>query len=160
MNTRDEILSWLKDAYAMERGVVQNLKGHASSADDFPSLKAGMEAHRAQSETHAERIRACIEQLGDDVSALKTAVANVMGFSTGIANAPAKDTIVKNVLSDIAAEHFEVACYRSLISAAEAAGETTVVAACQANLAEDQEMARTLEQELPAITRAYLAKAA
>jgi ferritin-like metal-binding protein YciE len=76
----------------------------------------------------------------------------LQGMSTGAA----EDELVKNALSDYAAEQFEVASYRSLIAAAEELGDQETVSACQENLREDEEMARWLEQQLPAVTQAFL----
>lgn len=51
------------------------------------------------------------------------------------------DEVVKGSLAGYTFEHMEIASYKILIAAAEAAGETEVVAVCQANLAEEVAMA-------------------
>ena len=74
-------------------------------------------------------------------SALSALFGQVQSVSTGLFS----DELMKNALSDYAAEQFEIACYRSLVVAAEELGDARVAALCRANLQEDEAMARWLE---------------
>jgi ferritin-like metal-binding protein YciE len=65
---------------------------------------------------------------------------------------------VKNALSDFGAEQFEVACYRALTAAVTELAEANVARLCSENMKEDGEMARWLDQQLPAVVRQALTK--
>lgn len=76
-----------------------------------------------------------------------------MGKVQGLSTGAAADEVVKDGLADFAAENFEIASYTALIAAAEQLGDRETVATCNQILREEQEMARWLEQNLPATTR-------
>ena len=80
----------------------------------------------------------------------------VSGFFQGRSTGASPDELVKNGLSDYAAEHFEIASYRALITAARLLGENQVVQVCESILRDEQEMANWLEQTLPTIVQEYL----
>ncbi len=63
---------------------------------------------------------------------------------------------MKNFLSDYAAEHFEIACYTSLIAAAEELGHPQIAAICRDILRDEEAMAQWLKENIPEITRLYL----
>jgi len=156
MAHKDFVVKWLNDAYAMENALVQVLENHAKDAQDHPQVQSRLQEHLETTRRHADRVKECIEHLGGDTSSLKTGMANIMGTLQGMSTGPAEDELVKNALSDYAAEQFEVASYRALITAAEELGDQETVRACQENLREDEEMARWLEQQLPTVVEEFL----
>ncbi|PYQ56668.1 MAG: hypothetical protein DMF53_24785, partial [Acidobacteria bacterium] len=89
-------------------------------------------------------------------STVKTALGAVSGFFQGRSTGASPDELVKNALSDYAAEHFEIASYRALITAARLLGENQVVQVCEAILRDEQDMANWLEQNLPNVVQEYL----
>ena len=64
----------------------------------------------------------------------------------------AKDDLIKNTLHDYGTEHFEIACYTSLIAAAENLGDQETAQVCQEILRDDQAMADFLFQQIPLAT--------
>lgn len=148
----EELLNaWLKDAYSMEMGLVPVLENHAKDAKNFPEVRARNEQHIQETKRHAQLVKSCIERRGESVSSLKTAVGGIVGTMQSVMTSPFKDEVVKNCLSDYAAESFEVACYRALIAAAEAVGDRQTAQVCQQILQEDEAMARWIEQNLPTV---------
>jgi ferritin-like metal-binding protein YciE len=101
-------------------------------------------------------VEQCIARLGGSTSTLKTALGTVSGFFQGRSTGAAPDELVKNALSDYAAEHFEIACYRALIVAARALGINDVVQICEQILRDEEDMARWLESHLPTTVQEYL----
>ncbi len=152
------VLSWLKDAHALEVGALPTLKAHLSAAENYPELHGKLQQHLEETQRHAELVEGCIGRLGGKPAALKETVSSAVGKVTGIANLPAKDTVVKNALGDYAAENFEIACYNSLIAGAEALGDQETVAACQQILRDEEEMAIWLAKHIPTLTVQYLAE--
>jgi ferritin-like metal-binding protein YciE len=153
---RETLIGWLNDAYAMEKGLVQVLENHADDVKDRPEMYRKIAQHLEQTRMHAERVRECVERLGGSVSTVKTAMGAVSGFFQGRSTGVSPDELVKNALSDYAAEHFEIASYKALIVAARLLGENQVVQVCETILRDEQDMANWLEQNLPNVVQEYL----
>ena len=66
------------------------------------------------------------------------------------------DEIVKGSISGYVFEQFEIACYTSLLAAAEKAGDTASIPAIEAILAEEREMADWLIKHIPQTTEQFL----
>lgn len=153
---KETLLSWLNDAYSMEKGLVQVLENHAKDAKDHPEAHRKISEHLEVTRRHADMVEQCIARLGGSTSTLKTAMGTVSGFVQGRSTGAAPDELVKNALSDYAAEHFEIACYRALIVAARALGINDVVQICEQILRDEEDMARWLEKQLPITVQEYL----
>jgi ferritin-like metal-binding protein YciE len=111
----------------------------------------GLPTEREQAE-----VEECIQRLGGDTSSVKAGMSKITGTLQGMSTGAAEDELVKNAISDYAGEQFEVASYRALVAAAEEIGDEETVRVCRENLREDEEMARWLEQQLPAVTQEFL----
>lgn len=154
------VLSWLRDAHAMEVGAIPTLRDHASAAKNYPDVQAKLNEHAEATRRHADLVEGCTKRLGSHPSALKEAVGIVMGKVTGVANLSTKDTVVKNALGDYAAENFEIACYKSLIAAAEKIGDHETADVCKRILRDEEEMAGWLGGHIPTITQEFLTEQA
>ena len=156
MTEQQAVLSWLKDAHSMETGGLPTLRDHAETAEDYAEMQAKLSQHASATRRHAELIEGCIKRLGGRPAALKEAVGTAVGKVTGLANLPAKDTVVKNALGDHAAENFEIACYTSLIAAAERVGDHETADVCKQILRDEEEMADWLKGYIPTLTQTFL----
>lgn len=156
MDTKDTIVAWLRDAYAMEQGLVPVLNNHAKDAEDQPEVRARIERHVSETDNHAERVRQCLAELGEQPSLLKSATGKLAGLIQAPMSSMARDEGVKNILTDYAAEHFEAACYRALANAARSAGYPRIADVCTEILAEELAMAQWLESQLPKAVEAHL----
>ena len=156
MNSKDTFIDWLRDAYAIEKALVDTLRKHAADAKEYPDIQKPIEDHLKVTENHAEDIEALLEDLGADKSGLKTAMARFSGLVTGVPNSLSDDTLVKNALAEYASENLEIACYTSLIAAAQELGLEDAAATLESILADEQEMADFLIATIPEITTGYL----
>jgi ferritin-like metal-binding protein YciE len=109
---------------------------------------------------HAQLVRESLQRLGSDVSSVKSGFASVMGTVESFSTKFFGDELLKNMLMDHASEHFEIACYRALIEAANQAGEPEIAKTCTAILTEEENMAEWLRQNLGVVTRNVLARTA
>jgi ferritin-like metal-binding protein YciE len=154
------IIAWLNDAYAMENSLINTLEGHAKDAKSMPQLNARIQQHIEETRRHAELVKGCIERLGGDTSTLKTGMAKMMGamqgVSTSVMGAKEDDTLVKNGLADYSAEQFEVASYKALMVAAQAAGDQGTALVAEEIMREDAAMAQWLDQNLPMVVEQTL----
>jgi ferritin-like metal-binding protein YciE len=157
---RETLISWLNDAYSMERGIVPVLENHVKDADRLPEVQNRLRAHLEQTKRQGDQVKMLVERLGGSTSAVKTTMGTVAGFFQGMSTGAAPDELVKNALADYSTEHFEIACYRALIAGAQALGETEVVRVCEQILREEEEMARWLESQLPQLVQLYLGQEA
>jgi ferritin-like metal-binding protein YciE len=155
-NLRDTLSTWLKDAYAMEQGIEEILEKQIGQFDEMPEAQAKVRQHLELTRDQAERVRGCVEMLGDDVSRVKSGMANVLGAVQGMSTGMANDKMVKNVMGNYAIEHFEIASYRILATAAREMGHEDIAMICDGIMREEQEMAQWLEQSLPLVTRTHL----
>lgn len=155
-NLRDTLSTWLKDAYAMEQGIAEILERQIDQFEDMPEAQMKIRQHLELTRDQAERVRECVERLGDDVSRVKSGMANVLGAVQGMSTALANDKMVKNSMGNYAIEHFEIASYMILVTAAREMGYEEIAMVCEGILGEEQEMAQWVEQSLPLVTRAHL----
>ena len=160
MSQQKRILTWLNDAYAMEIEGATTLEMHADAAGSYPEVQARLRRHAEQTRHHAERVKSCARRLGGQPSSAREAVGTVLGTVRGVATRAAKDTVVKNVLADCASERFEVACYTSLIAAAEQDGDLVTAQVCRDILQEEEAMSAFLEAQVGDVTRQFLAEQA
>lgn len=160
MTQRDQLIAWLNDAYSMELGLIPVLKNHAKDAEEHPEVRDRDLQHAEETERHAEMVKECIESLDGSVSTLKAGLGSLSGLMNSVATGPFKDELVKNFLSDYAAEHFEIACYEALVVTAEECGEQHVADVCRQILQDEESMANWIEEHLPQAIRAHLGKQA
>lgn len=152
------LLAWLNDAYAMEKALIPILEHHARDARDYPHIRARDLDHLEQTRHHADLVKGCIERLGESPSTTKTALGSLIGTMNSVATGPFEDELVKNFLSDYAAEHLEIASYKALIAAAQEVGDRETALVCEQILWEEEDMARWLEENLPMAVRETLRK--
>jgi ferritin-like metal-binding protein YciE len=137
MAHKELVIAWLNDAYAMELGIAQILQRHVEEAKDHPQMQAGLQRHLEQTRRHAELVKGCVERMGGETSGIKSGMASVMGAVQGMTTKLAKDELIKNTLHDYGNEHFEIACYTSLIAAAENLGDQETAGVCREILRDD-----------------------
>jgi len=155
-NLRDEIVNWLKDAYAMERGLESALEKQSRNDDLLPEVRERAATHLAETRRHAEEVQSALQSLGSDTSAIKTTLGTVVQTAKGLMSTLAQDERIKDLLDAYSMEHFEIACYTALAAAAEAAGLDEVVQTCWRIIPDEQRMAQALIQSLPDEVANYL----
>ncbi|MBN3723920.1 ferritin-like domain-containing protein [Burkholderia sp. Ac-20379] len=150
---------WLRDAHAMEEQAGTMLAAMARRLERYPALKARIEQHLRETQEHARMIRECVGRRGSDVSALRDFGARSLAALQAFTAMFSSDEPVKNAISCFAFENFQVAAYRTLIATARSAGDAATLTVCERILPEEIAMAHWLEQHLPEIVNAYLARA-
>lgn len=153
---RDELIDWLRDAYAMERGLEITLTKQAQNEELPDMLREQARLHLEETKAHAEAVQGCLQKLGADTSTLKTGMAQVMETVKGMGTNFAGDERVKDLLMAYASEHFEIACYRALRIGAELVGETEIAAVCDRIIPDEQRMAAWIGENLPIVVSGYL----
>jgi ferritin-like metal-binding protein YciE len=157
-NAKETLLDWLRDAHAMEDSIVGVLEKQVDQLQDKPELQGKVREHLEVTREHRERVKALIQKLGGDVSAIKKMTGNLIANLQAMTISAAPDSLVKSFITDYAVEHFEIASYTALVGAAEAQGQMEIARACRGILEQEREMANWLEHHLPRVTSEYLAK--
>ena len=154
-----QLIAWLDDAHAMERGLAPILRSHVTHFERMPEIATRLLEHIEQTDTHAERVRRCLMILDANPSSAKSAFSSLIGTVEGVSTAVFADQIVKDALADYGAEQFEVGCYTALISAATRLGYPEIAELCAQNLEEDQDMAEWLLEQIPEIVEHHTVRA-
>lgn len=156
MEQKQQIVTWLRDAHAMEQAQENVLQSQIREARDMPEMEERLQQHLTETRGHRERVAAALSLLGESPSSVKSIAGGFMGMVEGMSTAMFRDMLVKNLIADYAMEHFEIACYRTLRVAANEAGFTDIATTCEEILKEETAMAEWLEEQIPDITRAHL----
>lgn len=153
---RDIFVVGLRNAHAVENEALSIMNRQIERIENYPEMAARLREHVDETNRQIQRLDEILGGLGEDASTFKDMSASIMGNMAAMGHAMAGDEILKNAFADYAFENYEIAAYRSLIDVAEAAGARQAVSLLQTSLTEEEEMARWIEAELPAVTRRYL----
>ena len=153
---RDAIIDWLREAYAMERGLESALEKQSKNDDLNTSVRQRAAQHLQETRRHAEAVKGALQNLGTDTSALKTGLGVMAQATKGVGSMVANDERIKDMLDSYSMEHFEIACYTALAAAAERAGLTRVSEICRQIIPDEDRMAEALLQALPVEVSDYL----
>ncbi len=104
---KDLVLTWLRNAHAMEEALEEVLQRHVKDADGHADMQSRLQSHLNETRRHAEQVAECIDAMGGKVSKAKDVFANMFGAIEGLMTKPYKDTMVKDVVVDFAAEQFK-----------------------------------------------------
>lgn len=155
-NPADNLLHWLRDAHSMEKQAIESVENQQKRLENYPEMRAWAQGHVRTAHQHRDLIRACIERRGGNTSQLKDLAMSVMGTIQEITGSFAEDEILKNIIADYAFKHYQIACYKSLIAAAEEAGDAETQGVCEGILATQQQQADALLPLIPQVTCVFL----
>ena len=140
-----QLVKHIDEALAMEENVKRMLDGMIETTDD-PGVIDLLEHHRVETEQHSQRLRRRLEAHGASPSMVREA--------TGILGALAKlpldlvrgEKAGRNARDGYATEHMEIAAYQLLERIAVRAGDEETAEVARQNRAEEEEMARKLDE--------------
>lgn len=124
-DTRERLIRYLDDAWAVEKGLVSTLQDMANEVND-PRIKAMFEEHRQVTHQQEENIEARIRALGEEPSGSKGFFTQFMG-KIGDFMHKAKDEYdqtTQDLMKAYATENFECAMYQSMEAYATAIGDS------------------------------------
>jgi ferritin-like metal-binding protein YciE len=149
MNIKHEITDWLRDAYAMERGQECALEKICANSDESFQCRTAAAMHLTETRQHARIVESLLRSLGEDASSFKTGLGVMAENIKGLGTTLSHEEKIKDLLSDYAMEHFEIACYSAIAAAAEAGGLSQITNACRQIILDEEKMAETIRKELP-----------
>jgi ferritin-like metal-binding protein YciE len=149
-------ITGLHNAHAMETQAIQLLTRQVERLENYPEMEARMRAHLEESKAQRTRLEEVLASHSEEASALKEAVLGLGGNLAALAHTAASDEVIKNTLANFAFEHFEIAAYKSLMAMAEVLGDAAGIAAVQASLAEEEQMAAWINDHIGPTTTTFL----
>ena len=142
---RAQLIKHIDEAHALEQNVLQMLDGMISTTDD-PEILDALEHHRLQTQNHADRMAQRLEAHDTAPSTVKQ-VGGVLGV---LAKLPLDfvrgEKAGRNARDGYATEHLEIASYELLRRIARMAGDEETAAAAAEIIAEEQAMAKVIEE--------------
>jgi ferritin-like metal-binding protein YciE len=144
-NMEDMLVSYMRDAHAMEKNVHKMLQSLVSTTDE-PEIKAAMEHHLEETQRHEELLRARLEQKGADVTAVKDIPAMLGAMAKSIGDMIRSDKPGKNARDAYVTESLEIAAYELLERLADRCGDSATAAIARSNKAEELAMRSKIEQ--------------
>jgi ferritin-like metal-binding protein YciE len=142
---KEQLIKHIDDAHAMEQNVLRMLDGMISTTDD-PGILDALEHHKLQTQSHADRMAQRLEAHDTEPSAVKQ-IGGVLG---ALAKLPLDfvrgENSGRNARDAYATEHLEIASYELLRRVAQKAGDEETAEAAAEIIAEEQAMARIIEE--------------
>jgi ferritin-like metal-binding protein YciE len=142
---QQKLADYVEDAHAMEQNDLKMIDSMISTTDDA-QVKEMLENHKRETEEHERRMRERLDALGRGTSARKQAQAVGATLLKGVGDQARGDKAGKNARDGYTAEHLEIAAYQLLERLAERAGDEQTAEAARQNRADEEEMARRIDQ--------------
>jgi ferritin-like metal-binding protein YciE len=155
-SARDTFVVGLRNAHSMEVQARELMERQSERLDDYPEVKAKVEAHLQETNDQLDRLEKCLEACGESTSSLKDTAQSVMANLQAIAHSTASDEILKNTFANNAFENYEIAAYKSLLALCGAAGVAEAKEPLEASLKEEQRMAAWIDSNVEKVTMEYL----
>jgi ferritin-like metal-binding protein YciE len=140
----------------MEMQAIQILENQARRIESYPELRGRIMEHLDETRGQLAKLERCIESHAGTPSSLKDAGAMFMANMQAFGGALMGDEVIKGSMLSYTFEHLEIACYRSLIGAAEELGDSETARVCTDILRQEEAMAAWLEQRLPELSREFV----
>ena len=146
----------LRNAHAMERQSQELMKWQSVRLADYPDIEQRIKTHMVETDEQLRRLQQCLESLNERSSILKDTALSLLGNLTATSNAMGEDEILKNMFSNYAFEHYELAVYKSLVRMAQELGLEEAKSLLGASRSEEQRMAAWIDRRIENVTAAYL----
>ena len=153
---KQEFVSWLRDAHAMEVATIDNISRIIPHLSGFPEVADRYSRHFEESQGQAARLERALDLCNAHRSTVKETAMRGVGIAESFITKFSPDAPLKDLLAGYAYEHFEIISYRSLIAAAEHLGETQVASLCRMSLQEEEDMADVIARNIASVTGHYL----
>ena len=138
MNAIEHYHDWLRDAHAMEKQAESMLESMAGRIDNYPDLRSRIEQHISETKHQITILEEILDRNNISRSVIKYSMSKMAALGQSIGGIFPSDEIVKGSISGYVFEQFEIACYTSLLAAAQKAGDTASIPAIESILNEEK----------------------
>ena len=99
---RDNLVAWLRDAYALESQAIQLAERQIQRLEHYPDLRGKLQEHLSQTRGQQAALEQAFALLDSDLSALKAGVMKVAANVQGMMHALASYEVMKHILANYA----------------------------------------------------------
>jgi ferritin-like metal-binding protein YciE len=160
MTYQENYLSWLRDAHAMEKQAEEMLEKMSARLEHYPDLKARLQQHIEETRQQQQMLQQVIDRQDTSNSTMKDMMGKVAAMGQAVGGMFASDEVVKGAISGYVFEQFEIACYTSLIAAAELAGDPEGARVFEQIREQEKAMADWALTHLPDVTEQFMVRSA
>jgi ferritin-like metal-binding protein YciE len=139
-----QLVKHVDEALAMEQNVLRMLDGMIATTDD-PEIKEKLRQHKAETETHSDRMQSRLDALGAQPSVVREAGGVLGALMKSVVDLARGEKAGRNARDGYATEHMEIAAYQLLERIAERAGDTETAEAARLNRADEERMAQEID---------------
>lgn len=140
----------------MEKQAESMLESMAGRIDNYPDLRSRIEQHISETKHQITILEEILDRNNISRSVIKDSMSKMAALGQSIGGIFPSDEIVKGSISGYVFEQFEIACYTSLLAAAQKAGDTASIPAIESILNEEKQMADWLIKHIPQTTEQFL----
>ena len=148
----------VRNAHALEKEALQIMGRQVERLSNYPEMEMVLRKHIDETKQQEQRIDEILDALGSERSLLKDLATSIVGNMAAMMHAPAGDEVIKNTLANFAFEHYEMAAYKSLLTLADVTGHSAAQSALKQSLAEEEAMARWIDERIADTTRKFLSR--
>jgi ferritin-like metal-binding protein YciE len=142
-DVREQLIKHIDEAHAMEQNVLRMLDGMIATTDD-PDILRELEHHKAETEGHAERMKARLEAHGATPSMVRQAGGIIGALAKMPLDLVRGEKAGRNARDGYAAEHMEIASYELLKRIAQRADDEETARVCEEIIGQERAMADTI----------------
>jgi ferritin-like metal-binding protein YciE len=155
-NARSIYVTALRNTHAMEHQGLQQMETQVSRLERYPEYAALLQRHIETTGQQLARLEQALEAAGESISTIKETVTTVAGSIGATVHGLFQDETLKNLYAGYAYQYEQIGAYRSLITIAEAAGETAHVSAFRQSVEEEERAAQEVAGIIEPVTRRYV----
>jgi ferritin-like metal-binding protein YciE len=159
-----KLVQYLTEAHGKEKELETALEAHITMAGSRPPYQKRLKDHLRETKRHGKEVERRIKKLGGDASSLTGTAANVASRAVSAAKGPLHmvrgtgdaEKMLKNVKTEFADEHEEIAQYTAIEQLATAVGDKETAQLAKSIRREEQRMADFLEKQISPLTKAVV----
>ena len=155
---RDLLVVGLRNAHAMEIQARELMERQSERLDGFPAIRSQIRQHLGETNAQIGRLEKCLDGLGESASTVKDTAMSFAANMAALGHAVASDEVLKNTFANNAFEHYEIAAYKSLLTLAGRAGASAATDELKHSLADEERMAKWIDDNIGDVTLSYLAQ--
>jgi ferritin-like metal-binding protein YciE len=157
-----KLVQYLTEAYGKEKELETALEAHIPMAGSRPPYQKRLKDHLRETKRHGKEVERRIKKLGGDTNSLTNTVASVGSKVVSGAKGPLHmvrgtgdaEKMLKNVKTEFADEHEEIAQYTAIEQLATAVGDKETAQLAKSIRREEQRMADFLEKQISPLVKA------
>lgn len=140
-----QLVKHIDEALAMEQNVLRMMDSMIGTTED-DRLKEDLRLHKAETEGQIDRLQQRLEAHGASPSMVREATGIAQALMKSALDVVRPEKAGRNARDGYATEHLEIASYQLLERVAVLAGDEETAEVARQNRAEEESMARTLDE--------------